>query len=69
MSENSVVIVFENLMQGTSTVGEYAPVAAKAKPFISANAHGVLREVESFDAVRSIAATSAEKTLKMLQAS
>lgn len=60
------VIVFKNLTQGTSTVGEYAPVTAKAKAFVSQNAHGVLCDINSYDHVRTLASASAKKTLALI---
>ena len=49
-------VVFENLRRRSSIVGEQGEkVQAKAKPFVSSNASGVLREVSSLDEVRSLA--------------
>ena len=66
MAENNDVIVFGNLRQGTSTVGEYAPVTAKAKAFVSENAHGVLCEIDSYHRAGELARASAKKTLALL---
>lgn len=49
------IIRFDNLCQYTDTVGEYAPVKAKAVPFESSNAKGVLRPIASLDVIESLA--------------
>ena len=66
---NDQVIVFGNLTQGTSTVGEYAPVTAKAKAFVSQNAHGVLCDIKTYNHVGDLASSSAKRTLALLNSS
>ena len=66
--QNEDVIRFENLRQRSSAVvGEDSVVKAKAKPFVSSNAHGVLREVQSMGEVRKIAQAAADKTLTAIK--
>jgi hypothetical protein len=60
------VIRFENLRQRTSVVGEYAEVTAKAKPFVSENAHGILRKVGGHKDVAILAAKAGGKTRALL---
>lgn len=66
MNADGGVIVFDNLVQGTTTVGEYAPVSAKPKSFVSENAHGVLCDVNTYEEVRGIASSSAKRILSLL---
>ena len=49
------IIRFDNLCQYTDTVGEYAPVKAKAVPFESSNAKGVLRPIASLKMIGDLA--------------
>lgn len=53
------VIRFQNLRQYTDTVGEYTEVKAKAVPFVSSNAKGILRSVESLGDIARIAKADA----------
>lgn len=53
------IIRFDNLCQYTDTVGEYAPVKAKAVPFESSNAKGVLRPIASLAMIGDLAKSDA----------
>ena len=49
-SENYEVIRFDNLLQRSAVVGgKGEAIQAKAKPFVSSNARGVLRTIENRD--------------------
>lgn len=54
------LIRFDNLrQQSTETIGEFAEVKAKAVPFVSSNAKGVLRSVQSMEEITMFAKTDA----------
>lgn len=58
--DSSGLIRFHNLrQQSTETIGEFAEVKAKAVPFVSSNARGVLRCVSSIDEVAGLASCDA----------
>lgn len=64
---NEEVIVFENLRQKSSVIGEQMEVVkAKSKPFASSNAHGVLHEVKSWDDVAALGTAMGKKTLAVI---
>jgi hypothetical protein len=68
MATTDDVIRFENLRHRSSVVGgKTEAIQAKAKPFVSRNAHGVLRHVNSREEVTEIAARLAIKTLATIQ--
>lgn len=52
------VIVFDNLRQRTGVIGQYDKVSVVSKPFVSANAHGLLHEVKDYNEVGALAAQS-----------
>jgi hypothetical protein len=60
------VITFENLKQRTDVVGEYKVVSAKAKPFVSQNAKGTLREIKDYEAVGELARAAGMKLKEIL---
>nr|SPS04984.1 protein of unknown function [Candidatus Nitrotoga fabula] len=67
-SEESGVIVFDNLMQSSAVVGVNDVVRAQViKPFAADNAHGLLREVKDHNEVAGLAAAAGKKTLEMLR--
>jgi hypothetical protein len=53
------LIHFSNLCQYTDTVGMYAPIKARAAPFESSNAKGVLRPIASFEVIGELAKNDA----------
>ena len=61
-------IRFENLRQASSVVGvaEAEIVKAKLKPFVAANAPGILCKVRGREDVSALAAAAGKKTLAML---
>lgn len=62
--DTNAVIVFENLLHRSSVVGEGTEVVkAKATPFSSSNAHGLLREVAGLEDVGALAIASAKRSL------
>lgn len=66
----SDVITFDNLRQKATMLGEkeYSQVLkAKVAPFVSENAHGVIRKVKDYREVATIAAESGKSTLRLLQ--
>lgn len=64
---NDEVIVFENLRQKSSVVGEQSEVVkAKAKPFVASNAHGVLRQAKDFNEIRELGSAIGRKTLAVI---
>lgn len=63
-SEN--VIVFDNLCQRTSVIGQYDKVSALSKPFISTNAHGLLREVKDYKELSWLASESGKRMKALL---
>lgn len=65
----SETIFFNNLRQRAPVAGEntLSPVQAKAKPFVSSNAQGVLRKVKDRHEVAEIAAASGLRHLAVLQ--
>ena len=60
------VIRFDNLRQGTTTVGGAVEVKT-AKPFVSKNAQGDLRQVSDFKEVAELAKADGEDLLKLLK--
>lgn len=66
---DTTVITFNNLRQRTPVAGEIelSPVQAKAKPFVSSNAQGLLRKVKDRHEVAGIAQAAGKRTLAMLQ--
>lgn len=63
------VIVFENLRHRSSVVGQETEVVkAKATPFSSSNAHGLLREVKNLEDVGELASQAAKKSLAAFRA-
>ena len=62
------VIVFDNLRQRTSVIGQYDKVSAVSKPFVSSNAHGLLHEVKDHTEI-GVLASQAGKRVKELLAS
>lgn len=65
MSNNDSIIVFDNLLQRTATVGVLDKVQAKAKPFTSPNAHGSLRRVEDHFELGTIAQDAASSLMAL----
>lgn len=61
----SDVITFDNLRQKATMLGETS-VKAKTVPFVSENAHGVIRKVKDYLEVAEIAAASGKSTLQLL---
>ena len=59
------VIVFENLRQRTSVIGQYDKVSVVSKPFVSTNAHGLLHEVKDYEEI-GVLASQAGKRIKAL---
>lgn len=66
--EQEAVITFDNLRQSAAVVGENAvvPVTAKTKPFVSANAHGVLRAVKDHNEVAALGSAAAKRVLALI---
>lgn len=60
------VIVFDNLRQRTGVVGQYDPVSAVSKPFVSTNAHGLLREVKDHSEIGAWACQAGKKTRELM---
>ena len=60
------VIRFDNLRQGTTTVGGTVEVKT-AKPFVSKNAQGDLRQVNDFKEIAALAKADGEDLLKLLK--
>ena len=68
MSEsNDKIIVFENLRRSADIIGEEdVVIKAIVQPFVSDNAHGVLRKVSGYEEVALLGAKSGEKIRRML---
>lgn len=65
--DTDAVIRFDNLRQRTSIVGELQNVEAlKPRAFVSANAHGVIRKVDSPQEVADLAKKAAKDTLELI---
>jgi len=63
------VIEFDNLRQKTTMLGEkeYSQILkARAAPFVSENAHGVIRKVMGYQDVANIASLSGAEMLSLL---
>lgn len=60
------LIVFDNLKQKTSVIGQYDKVSVVCKPFVSSNAHGLLREVKDYEEVGNLAAQSGKRIKELL---
>ena len=67
MSANNE-IRFENLRQRTATVGSGVLERVSAvKPFESPNAHGVLRKVEDYKEVATVASAAAKSLMELIK--
>ena len=63
---SEAVIFFENLKQRTDVIGEYKVVSAKAKPFVSKNAKGTLRQITDYKEVGDLAYAAGMKLKQRL---
>lgn len=70
--ENEQIIIFDNLIQSTDTLGVYAPVKIKIQttsqtiPFTQKNETGSLRECKNHIEADKLGAKSAKQVLDLL---
>lgn len=60
------VIVFDNLRQRTSVIGQYDKVSVVSKSFVSTNAHGLLHEIKDHEEIGLLASQAGKRIKELL---